>query len=1285
MATTNATPIDSIAIEIKASANDAARSINRIVGLMGKLKKAVDSTMGGSSSRKFADFSIALASLRHVGNVKISPSIAREITQIAKATKRISQSDIQKLTSMAMALRQLGVVGNTGMRGLSSGLGTATRRASDFGKKMSGLFKSIGRIAFYRAIRAGLRAITEGFAEGTKNAYAYSAAINGTFAKSLDRLATSSLYLKNSLGAMLTPLINALAPVIDFIVDKIVIVINLVNQLIAALSGAKTYTAAKKIATTWGDAASESTKNLKKTTDEIKRTILGFDELNVLAKKTANDSSGGVGSSGLDVGSMFEERPLTTFWSGVSNAIETILSDSLSRIGLILNGAQFAVGALLALSGANIPVGLALMASGAIGLATSVALNYDDLSDKVKGVVGGLGIFLGTSSFAIGALLAFSGANIPLGIGMMLAGASTAATVALNWNNLSDTVKKKIGVISGVVGGASAAIGAILAFSGVNIPLGIALMAGGVGSVALGAGLNWDAIVNRIGEGFAAAKEFGAALIQWIKTVFSVDWSTAWETIVSTFGRIFAKIGDLIKPPINAVIDFINLMIEKVESGLNTVINGINKALGGLGVNIPNITLGRIGRLGDDSNSKSAQAINDIIQNMPMVNDRPLGFGGATGGGGRTNGNGLGRKSVIEDTTNNINEIIQNMPKVTDVKVNVLPNVANGSNYKNTKFINWLKKYVAPNLEQTTSINVEWGKGQNLLTDPLAYNKNVNVTTTVTGDMKTQVASIVSSIQGAVGNAVNSIEVPVAPVPKFLRAFEGTIEEKRKEAVNVIRKFLFGEGTPTEQVEAPVAPVPKIVSMVKEGIEQKKQEFAEKLKVFFVSNDSTPTGVEAPVAPNPKIVSAIQTNIEAKKKEFADKVMSFFTGKDTTPTGIEAPVAPEPKIVSAVKATVESKKKEFADMVKGFFTGKSTTPTDIEAPVAPEPKVVNAVKIKIEEKKKEFADKVKGFFTTAGATPTGIEAPVAPEPKIVKTMGAALEEKKKEFQKALSEFLGSLAGGKSSVPSVDVDANVQLKKDGWDNINNFVGTGYWNSPLDAFIALARSGWSTLTGFIGLTNDPLSAFIQLARSGFDNVSNFLGIGSWNPALLAYIALQKKDWSTIVAFIGLTSAIDALIHLQKGWGNWTPQRALGLDNLTSTVTIYVEKAKNNTLTWTAWGDNKNNVMLKADGGYVPDGQMFIAREAGPELVGSIGHRTAVANNDQIVEGIAGGVSAANGPMVAMLARQNELLAQQNSLLAQINQKEFSADVTTAGIVQALNRTNRRAGATIIPVGT
>jgi phage-related protein len=66
--------------------------------------------------------------------------------------------------------------------------------------------------------------------------------------------------------------------------------------------------------------------------------------------------------------------------------------------------------------------------------------------------------------------------------------------------------------------------------------------------------------------------------------------------------------------------------------------------------------------------------------------------------------------------------------------------------------------------------------------------------------------------------------------------------------------------------------------------------------------------------------------------------------------------------------------------------------------------------------------------------------------------------------------------------------------------------------------------------------------------------------------------------------------------------------------------------------------------ASGGYPTTGEMFMARESGPEFVGRIGNRTAVANNDQITDGIASAVTAAN-------AEQNQLLREQNELLRAI----------------------------------
>lgn len=70
----------------------------------------------------------------------------------------------------------------------------------------------------------------------------------------------------------------------------------------------------------------------------------------------------------------------------------------------------------------------------------------------------------------------------------------------------------------------------------------------------------------------------------------------------------------------------------------------------------------------------------------------------------------------------------------------------------------------------------------------------------------------------------------------------------------------------------------------------------------------------------------------------------------------------------------------------------------------------------------------------------------------------------------------------------------------------------------------------------------------------------------------------------------------------------------------------------------------IPMLANGGFVDQGQLFIAREAGAEMVGSIGRRTAVANNDQIVDGITYGVREANDDVVtAIYAVAQQIIAE------------------------------------------
>lgn len=99
------------------------------------------------------------------------------------------------------------------------------------------------------------------------------------------------------------------------------------------------------------------------------------------------------------------------------------------------------------------------------------------------------------------------------------------------------------------------------------------------------------------------------------------------------------------------------------------------------------------------------------------------------------------------------------------------------------------------------------------------------------------------------------------------------------------------------------------------------------------------------------------------------------------------------------------------------------------------------------------------------------------------------------------------------------------------------------------------------------------------------------------------------------------------------------------------------------------------FRATGGKVENGQMFIANEAGPELVGNIGSTTAVLNNAQIVESVSQGVAMAVSSVMGSNNKGN-----QNATYLYINGSEFAKavydDMNTESRRRNANASIRRA---------
>ena len=186
---------------------------------------------------------------------------------------------------------------------------------------MGQLFSSLKRIAMYRAIRFLFAQLTAAMKEGIQNLYMYSSLMGGTFKGSMDSLATSFQYLKNSMSAMVAPLINMIAPAVDALIDKFAALLNIVNQFFARLSGATTFTKAKKAAASYGDSISGAGKSAKKAAKDIKDATVGIDELNIISQK---DSSGS-GSGSKNYGDMFETVPIDSSISEFTDKLKAAL------------------------------------------------------------------------------------------------------------------------------------------------------------------------------------------------------------------------------------------------------------------------------------------------------------------------------------------------------------------------------------------------------------------------------------------------------------------------------------------------------------------------------------------------------------------------------------------------------------------------------------------------------------------------------------------------------------------------------------------------------------------------------------------------------------------------------------------------------------------------------------------------------------------------------------------------------------------------------------------------
>ena len=272
----------------------------------------------------------------------------------------------------------------------------------------------------------------------------------------------------------------------------------------------------------------------------------------------------------------------------------------------------------------------------------------------------------------------------------------------------------------------------------------------------------------------------------------------------------------------------------------------------------------------------------------------------------------------------------------------------------------------------------------------------------------------------------------------------------------------------------------------------------------------------------------------------------------------------------------------------------------------------------------------------------------------------------KDGWKTVSEWVKTKTG-----PAVS--KGIALVRNGWNTVTSWIQSGKLGGAINKGIGLVKNGWVTVTAWIqnGKLGGAINKGIGLVKNGWTTVASWIQNGRLGGAINKGVGLVRAGWNTVASWITgswlggtVSKAIDLTVKVLgntwekfiSGWNalkNKTLELKLGINDK-------LKKAWNSA----AFKWNTSVILSKlgklpylASGGIVQNsGQLFIAREAGPELVGTMGGNTAVANNDQIVAGIQNGVAQAN-------SEQNELLRQQNSILMQLLNKDLTISPSVA----------------------
>lgn len=336
---------------------------------------------------------------------------------------------------------------------------------------------------------------------------------------------------------------------------------SFVDMLARIISMAARITAA--LFGTTAEKAADSAENLYEETEALEKTGEAAEEAgkSLASFDEINQLSG---SSNKSENQAQQDQSIEPDFS----IVKTSIQDALSAILELLTGAALlAIGAILVFTGASIPVGLALMVAGALAIVDAVTSNPEAIKALLQGGLGEALSIIGPLVAVIGVLLVVTG-HILIGISLIIMGAAIWATGAASGDegDFIQNILTRLQEAAAVIGPLIAIIGVVLLVTG-SILKGLALIVIGIALWMVGNNytIQWSALIDTIVPALQRAAE---AIGPWVAII---------GIVLLVAGQILLGIGLIVLGI--AIFAFGKMDMDGGESLIDTIVSALSAAM----------------------------------------------------------------------------------------------------------------------------------------------------------------------------------------------------------------------------------------------------------------------------------------------------------------------------------------------------------------------------------------------------------------------------------------------------------------------------------------------------------------------------------------------------------------------------------------------------------------------------------------------------------------------------------------------------------------------------------